>query len=379
MRILAIAPTAFYNDYGCHIRIRGQLCSLQARGHTIRLITYPAGRDVAELDVVRGPGLRQMPVGSSRRKLLLDALLGPAVLQQALRFRPHVVYTYLHEGMLMGAMLASWLRKPWAADYQGSLTAEMLTHHFLRPHSIWLRPLQWLEHWLERRPQAVLASTEQGVQTLRTHGIEAQRLHHLPDAVDPELFHPQERDAGLAGRLGLHPGRPTLVYLGLLASYQGIDLLLHAVARLAQPVNLLLMGFPHERRYKKLAQTLGIAEQVILTGAIPYVQAPRYLALGQLALSPKLPGSEGSGKLLPYMSMALPVLATESPAHRAYLAEDGLFAAPQPDAWARALHDALARLPTLRPRGQGLRERVLQRYTWQHTAAQMERVFRALG
>ena len=79
LRILAIAPTAFYNDYGCHIRIMGQLRGLQARGHRIRLVTYPVGRDLPDLTVTRAPlpGLKQLSVGSSRIKVLLDAILGP--------------------------------------------------------------------------------------------------------------------------------------------------------------------------------------------------------------------------------------------------------------------------------------------------------------
>jgi len=380
LRILAIAPTAFYNDYGCHVRIQGQLMALQARGFQVRLVTYPAGRDVEGLDVRRSPGLgiRELTVGSSRIKVLLDALLGPTALAQALRFRPHLIHAYLHEGALIGWGLSRLLNRPLTFDYQGSLTAEMLAHRFLHPNSPWREPLTRLEHWLDGRAQAVLTSTEHARAALQAHGVPPARIHLLPDAVDPDRFHPQPRDPALQSALGLNPGLPTLVYLGLLAPYQGIDLLLQALARVLRPWQALIMGFPHVAHYRAMAARLGIGPRVRFTGSIPYVEAPRYLALGDLALAPKLATSEGSGKLLPYMSMALPIIATDTPAHRQYLRNLGLYAPPHPDALAQALEEALSRLDELAPLGQALRERVLACHTWAHTAAQMERVFRAV-
>ncbi len=379
-RILAIAPTAFYNDYGCHVRIQGQLLGLQARGHEVRLVTYPVGRNAPGLDIRRAPGwgMRELAVGSSRIKVALDAALGPTALAQAIRFRPDLIYAYLHEGALIGWALARLLGRPLAFDYQGSLTAEMTAHGFLKPNSLWRGPLTRLEHWLDARGQTVLASTEHARAALTARGVPASRIHLLPDAVDPDRFRPQPPDPALQTHLGLDPGIPTLVYLGLLAPYQGIDLLLQALARVERSWQGLIMGFPHEARYRAMAESLGIGPRLRFTGAIPYAQAPRYLALGDLALAPKLATSEGSGKLLPYMSMALPIVATDTPAHRQYLGDLGLYAPPQPAALARAIEEALAHLPELSSVGRALRARVLARYTWDHTAGQMERIFRAV-
>ena len=380
MRILAIAPTAFYNDYGCHVRIQGQLHSLQARGHDIRLVTYPVGRDVDDLAITRAPlpGLRHIPVGSSRRKILLDAILVPTAAAAAMRFRPDIIHAYLHEGVLIGWPLARTLRVPLTFDYQGSLTAEMTAHNFLRPHSVWRSPLQRLERWLDQRPQALLLSTRHARSALLARGLPPQRLHYLPDAVDPGLFHPQPRDTDLARQLGLRDELPTLVYLGLLARYQGVDILLQALAKLQRPAQLLLMGFPHIERYRRMARRLGVGPRIHFTGPIPYPRAPRYLALGDIAIAPKLTTSEGSGKLLPYMSMALPVIATDTPAHRQYLGDQGVYAAPEPEALARTIEQALARLPHLRELGRRLRDRVQARYTWRHTAEQMESILESV-
>ena len=108
-RILLLAPTGFFADYGCHVRIRGQAEALQARGHRVLVCTYPGGRDVPGLPTVRPPLLprrQEMPVGSSWLKLGLDLALGPTALAATLRFRPQVIHAYLHEGALIGSVLA---------------------------------------------------------------------------------------------------------------------------------------------------------------------------------------------------------------------------------------------------------------------------------
>jgi glycosyltransferase involved in cell wall biosynthesis len=383
LRLLAIAPTAFFADYGCHVRIRGQLQALQRRGYTVRLLTYPAGRDVPDLPVLRPPlpFIRQLPVGSSRRKLMLDALLLPMAVAAALRFRPQLVHGYLHEGAFIGWWVARLLGVPLSFDYQGSLTGEMLDHGFLSPHSPLLPFWQRLEAWIDRRPQAVFPSSGHAATTLARGGLPAERLHPLPDSVEPGLFAPQPADPALRRHLGLAPDRPVVVYLGLLAPYQGTDLLLHSIATpplAAHPARFLIMGFPAEAAYRRRAERLGIGDRVVFTGPIPYSQAPRYLALGDLAVAPKLSHSEGSGKLLPYMSMGLPIVATDTPVHREYLGDDGILVPPEPQALATAIVHALDRRAELAAMGARLRARVQACYTWDHAAAMMDAVFRRL-
>ncbi|NOX60950.1 MAG: glycosyltransferase family 4 protein [Chloroflexi bacterium] len=384
MRVLAIAPTGFFADYGCHVRIWGQLRALQRLGCEVRLVTYPAGRDIPDLTIVRAPPpfSRSIPIGSSRRKILLDLFLAPVALAQALRFRPHIVHGYLHEGALMGHIAARLLRAPLTFDYQGSLTAEMLAHRFLTPNSTLLPAWTRLEQWIERQPLAIFPSSAASAARLSDAGIPATRIHLAPDSVDPDMFRPQPPNPALRRRLGLPEKRPLVVYLGLLAPYQGVDLLLEAIAHPLlrdHPAHFLIMGFPFLERYRHLAAKLGVAHRVHFTGAIPYIEAPRHLALGQVAVAPKLLTSEGSGKLLPYMSMALPVVATDTPVHREYLAEDAVLTPISAEGLASGLFEALNHRPYWAERAKRLRQRVLQQYTWRHVAQVMDAAFRSLA
>ena len=62
---------------------------------------------------------------------------------------------------------------------------------------------------------------------------------------------------------------------------------------------------------------------------MPYPEgAPRFLAMGDIAVAPQLSATEGSGKLLNYMSMAMPVVAFDTPVSREYMGEHGVYAPP---------------------------------------------------
>ena len=43
--VLAIAPTSFFADYGCHVRILEETRALGRRGHRVTVCTYHSGRD----------------------------------------------------------------------------------------------------------------------------------------------------------------------------------------------------------------------------------------------------------------------------------------------------------------------------------------------
>ncbi|NOZ72644.1 MAG: glycosyltransferase family 4 protein [Chloroflexi bacterium] len=385
MRILAIAPTGFFTDYGCHIRIRGHLQALQGRGHEVHLVTYPAGRTLPSLPTTRPPlpWARTMPVGSSRRKIFLDALLLPTLSLAAFRFRPDALYAFLHEGALLAWLLSRWQRIPVLFDYQGSLTAEMLDHHFISARSPFLSWLEKLERWIERQPQALFPSSQTTYNLLLQRGLPQERLHLLPDSVDPDLFHPQAPDLTLYRRLGLDEQKAVVAYLGLLAPYQGVDLLLQAMAHPLlrnAPIQLLMMGFPRVEHYQNMAKHLGVADKVRFTGAIPYTEAPRYLALADLALAPKLSTTEGSGKLLPYMSMALPIVATDTPVHRQYLGSHAIYAkTATAEGLAQAIRSALDSLDALRAEAKQLRAIVEQRYTWDQAGVLLENTLLTLS
>jgi glycosyltransferase involved in cell wall biosynthesis len=396
-RILMVAPTSFFADYGCHVRILEEAQALQALGHTVTIATYHNGGPIAGLDIRRSlwvPGRRRFEVGSSRHKIAFDALLGARILALLARQRFDVIHGHLHEGALMGLVLGRLRRIPTVFDFQGSMTGEMLDHGFLKSNGKLYEPMRRLETWIDRHSPVVFTSSANARSLLvGEFGCASDRVSVLPDAVNGEKFRPAATYApgelaGLAASLGIPEDRRLIVYLGLLAEYQGTGLLLEAMARLAaryEDAHLLLMGFPNVERYRLQAESLGISNRVTFTGRVPYERAPQMLALGDVAVSPKLSLTEGAGKLLNYMAVGLPTVSFDTPVAREYLGADGLYAEPGKvdslaDQLGRALFPAGREANLARASGARLRARALECYRWDSVALQITRAYEvALG
>jgi glycosyltransferase involved in cell wall biosynthesis len=390
-RILMIAPTSFFLDYGCHVRILEEARALLAQGQRVRIVTYYLGRDWPDLDIARSaptPWHADYEVGSSPHKIAFDVLLSWRALREALRWRPHLIHGHLHEGALIGKVLAKLLHVPLVFDFQGSMTAEMLDHGFVKRDSVTHYWWRRLEDRIVEMPDAIISSTVHSTELLDRVFGRREGVYPLPDSVNLDYFRsdcitPAERQRRRA-ELGIPSDRQLVVYLGLLADYQGIPQLLAAAARLRArnyPVSFLVMGFPGIDKYSRQAQDLGLGPQdVTFTGKIPYEDAPAYLALGDLAVAPKVSATEGSGKILNYMAMALPVVTYDTQVSREYLGTLGIYASPLGDvpALARALA-FLVRNPTAgKQLGEQLRERAGRHFSWDRTGRQLMRIYNKL-
>jgi glycosyltransferase involved in cell wall biosynthesis len=390
-----IAPTSFFADYGCHVRILEETLSLRRLGHQVTIVTYHQGRPIADLDIVRTPPLpwrADYEVGSSRHKIAFDVYLGATTLRTAFqqRFgnpgrRPDIVHGHLHEGALIGAPIAKLLRIPLVFDLQGSLTGEMVDHHFLRPDGPFFKLVYRLEGAITRLPAAILTSSNHTAGWLQSEfNVPPERVHPLPDSVNTDTFRPPGPEsiperARLKEQLGIPPGRPVIIYLGLLADYQGTRYLVQAAAHLKAAgvdAHFLIMGYPGHMAYVRMAEELGVPERVTLTGKIPYEHAAHYLSVGDIAVAPKLSATEGSGKVLNYMAMGLPVVAFDTPVQREYLADQGVYAPPGDlEAFTAAIRALLADPGRRAELGKSLRQRATEHYSWEHTGRQIISVY----
>ena len=385
-----IAPTSFFLDYGCHVRILEEARVLQKLGHRVKIVTYPLGRDLPDLDIERAltiPVRSRHEVGPARSKLLLDALLVLKTLQVAMRWKPDIIHAHLHEGALIGGVLSRLLRVPLVFDMQGSMTSEMVDHRFLAANGIVFRLAYWLEARIVHLPRLILTSSQNAARMLTDEfHIAAEKITLLSDCVDADTFVPVEsyqlalRVEELRAQLNIPPSRRVVVYIGLLDEYRGTSVMLRAAAQLiarGADVHFVVIGFPNVERYQALARELGIAERVTFPGRIPYEDAPLWLSLGEIALEPKMSATEAAGKVSNYMALGLPVVAFDIPVMREYLGEYGMYA-PLGDATAfanqiQALLDDPARAREI---GCAVRERAIELFSWERAGREIEKAYR---
>ena len=202
--ILKIAPTSFFADYGCHVRILEEARGLQARGHHLTVATYHTGTTPPGLSVIRIPRIPwhgDVRVGSHWHKLYFDALLAARALAWARKRPVDIVHGHLHEGALVGSIVSKATRSPLVFDFQGSLTREMIDHNFLRKNSPLLPLLDRAERSINRFADHIITSSANAADLLvDDFAISPERVTTVADCVDPTKFKPGWTDAAVADR-----------------------------------------------------------------------------------------------------------------------------------------------------------------------------------
>lgn len=374
LRVLMIAPTSFFADYGCHVRILEEARYLRDAGYKVVVCTYHLGRDPEGILIHRSRGVpwrTDYEVGSSRHKIAMDILLTARAISSMREFHPDIIHGHIHEGSLIGMLLSRLYSCPLVCDLQGSLSGEMVDHHFVHAGGLMHRFFRWIEGMIDRSATRILTSTMLYSELLpNKFGCNPERITYVPDCVNTNVFSPKSRDASwLAYRqaLGIPASRKVVVYLGLLAEYQGTDHLLKSAALLCSrrtDIHFLIAGFPNTDHYRQMAVELGIADQCTFTGKIPYDDAPDILAQGDVAVSPKLSATEGAGKLLNYMAMGLPIVSFDTAVGHEYLGDLGVYAATGDSGDLARCIELVLDDPVYVDLGRQLRQKACDRYDW---------------
>ncbi len=330
-KVLMLAPTPYFSDRGCHVRIYEEARALQSQGIDVRIITYHLGRDMPGIPTYRIctiPWYKKLTAGPSWHKPYLDILLFYKAFRVARSFAPDIIHAHLHEGAFVGYFLKKVLGVPMIFDCQGSLTTEIIDHGFMRDGSLLGRCFAVLERFINNAADFIITSSSAGARDLVAQwGVPEQRVKAVIDGVDTTVFRPLDKVESRRA-LQLPQDVPIVVFLGLLNHYQGIDLLLDAIAMLRErrtSVHFLIMGFP-EAEYIARSKEMGIGDMVSFTGRIDYVKAPLYLSACDIAVSPKISLTEANGKLFNYMACGLPTVVFDTPINREILGDAGVYA-----------------------------------------------------
>ena len=372
LRILVIAPTPFFADRGCHVRILEQAHALITRGHKVTICTYHHGNDVEGVEIRRSlriPWYTKLSAGPSLHKFYVDLLLLVSVVRSGLKSRPDIIHAHLHEGVLIGKLASIFFRVPVVADLQGSLSGELAQHHFVKENGLIYNLFRWLEQILVKLPEVVLVSSTKLLPGLIDgEKDKTSKVVVIRDGVDTECFTPIKDVQQVRENLGVPTRRSVIGYLGVLTHYQGISVLLTAiphVLNVKQDIHFLIMGYPNVEDYQRQAKELGVDGHVTFTGRVDYNDAPTYLGACDVAVSPKLLSSEANGKLLNYMALGIPVIASDTPVNRDILGENGIFfQVGDPFELAKAITTTLSNPDHAENLGRGLRNRAIKEYSW---------------
>jgi glycosyltransferase involved in cell wall biosynthesis len=228
----------------------------------------------------------------------------------------------------------------------------------------------------KRLPRIVTVSESSFDDIVHDHGVDPARLHIVPVGVDTELFRPLPDVAPVPGRL--------VTTASADVTMKGLRYLLEAVAKLRtdhEDVHLMVIG----RRKPggasdRTIRELGLEDAVTFVTGVHEDRIIELYAQAQAAVVPSL--YEGfSLPAIEAMGCGVPLVATTGGALPEVVGDDGdtaLLVAPgDSEALAGVLRVALS--SDLRPTiGQRGRQRIIDRWSWRHTAERTLQQYRAL-
>jgi len=384
--VLHLAPTPFFADRGCHIRIRNEIEALRHSPCRVLLCTYHHGRDLDGLDIRRIwpiPGYTKLDAGYSPYRFLADALLFFLALKTVWQERPVLLHCHLHEGVLIGWMVRKcffWRSLPLIMDMQGSLSGELAAYRSFGENSLPLRLFQKVERLICRLPDFFLCSSRQSRDCLlEEFSVAPEKVLLLEDVVPDSFFAAARLD-----KKGLIPaGKRVIIYTGSLLPGKGVQRLLEAMRLLCAErgdLFFLLAGYPAEAA-RDYAAVHHLEDSCLLPGQFSYAGLAGWLALGDVAVEPKeADAGEASGKLLHYMAAGLPTVCLDTANNRHMLGASGYFASSGDAAGlAAAIRAALADPEEARRRGKEGRRIVRDRYSSAALGRVLRQTYRSLS
>jgi glycosyltransferase involved in cell wall biosynthesis len=181
-------------------------------------------------------------------------------------------------------------------------------------------------------------------------------------------------------RRDLPEGALLALYVGNLEHYQGVDLLLEALAKLEQPLLkfVAIGGNPESvAAYRARAASLGLGAIATFVGARPVDQLGAYLEQADLLVSPRLSGHNTPMKLYSYLAAGKPVLATRIRSHTQVLSDDNaLLVEPTAAELARGLETLIGSAQLRERLGLAARRMAATRYSLTHFRASVASAYR---
>lgn len=349
-RILMVAPQPFFRPRGTPFSVLHRIRALRRLGHAVELVTYPFGEDPGVDGVVvhrsrRPPGVRDVPVGPSPAKLLLDAPLFRLASRLARTGAFDLVHTHEEAGVL-GAWLSRRLGIPHVYDMHSSLPQQFSNFGRFDRRAV-VAAFERLEAYTLAGSAGVIVICP----ALRDHVLASgyrgplAMIENTPGPEPPPVDRAEAE--ALRRRLGIE-GASVVLYTGTLEPYQGLELLVDAapaVRRDTPGARFVVVGGTDAQigGLRRRAERRGVADAFVFIPAVPPAEVPRYHALADVLVTCRSRGTNTPLKLYEYLRAGKPIVATAIRSHTQVVdAATAELVAPAPDAVAAGVRRVLS-------------------------------------
>jgi len=341
-----LAPEPFFEPRGTPFSEFHRIKALGELGHHVDLVTYPIGRDVELPNLriyrsLRPPFVRKVRIGPSLTKAVLDSLMLLTIGRLAWMNRYDAIHSHEEMG-LIGVWLAKWLGIPHLYDMHSSLPQQL--SNFKYSQSSWLYGMfTWAEDQMVHKSDVVITICQELQDTVTSMGV-AERALLIENVMGGDVDEPPSRSPlEVRKAWGVPDGAPLALYTGTFEAYQGVDMLIDAVAILAKQRPdarvLVVGGEPAQvEQAKNRAANAGAVPVMIFTGQQPAREIPGFVQASDVLVSPRIRGTNTPLKIYSYLRSGKPIVATNLLTHTQVLSPDiAKLVDPKPEPFAAAM------------------------------------------
>lgn len=383
-RVLYSAFDIVPSPKGASTHIIHNLRGLVDCGYEVHLMT-PSDGVLPLDDTLEGATVTRVPQDLSQNFLARAADFGRAVMRHVALAAPYDVVHY--RSVWCGLPLAQARRtRGYKTLFEvNGLPSVELKYHYPGIEPELLTKIKEQELATLHLSDAIICPSHVTRDYLASLGLPRGLVTVIPNGVSPSDFS--------LSPLPPRDGRvPTLLYIGTLADWQGLDVLIKALPKILErtPVQLQIVGRGRSRQRKMLAKfirKLGLTEHVSVLPAVPHHEVPALIAAADICVAPlglndrNVTQGACPIKVLEYMAAGRPLLASNMPIVRELVREDVdalLFSPNDPNDLARQTLALLNDLELSKRLAESASERVLMKFTWHESQKKLRKVYEKL-
>ncbi len=311
MKVLYICPDTgidVLGRKGASVHVREMIAAFTRAGHEVDLVAprlVKPGADPADTtanvcrvrvsDEIQETRTRIDEFVSSRgiesslakdiRRVLYDAELNTALLARSRDDAPDLIYVRLSLLSTAGVALAAATRCPLVVEVNSPLADE---HDHYRAGALGDLATR-VEGEVVRAATAVLVVSQALVDHVVALGVDPGRVVVSPNGIDPSRFRPHRVSAERRAQLGV-PDGPIIGFAGGLRAWHGAESLPSILAGLQArgiDARLVIAGDgPARAAIETEAALFGVADRMVMLGAVDHDDMPDLIASFDVALAP---------------------------------------------------------------------------------------------
>ncbi len=350
----------------------------------VHLLTPNDGVLPAE-DVIEGARVTRIPQDLSQNFLARAAHFGGAVFKHLLL---HSEYDVVHYRNVWDGLSVAQNKKRFGYktifEVNGLPSIE-LKYHYPGLDEGLLTKIKEQEIATLHLSDAIICPSSVTRDYLVSLGLPLKLITVIPNGVSPSDFS--------ATPLPDRENRiPKLLYIGTLADWQGLEVIIKAIPKILEHKQVLLqiVGRGRSRQRKFLAKQirkLGVEESVIVQPAVPHHDVPALISQADICVAPlgfndrNVTQGACPIKVLEYMAGGRPLLASNLPIVRELVREDVdalLFSPNDSDDFAKQALRLLADFDLSKRLAASASARALTKFTWHESQKKLVKVYQKL-